>query len=407
MPTTRQGLTRQGLTRQGWTILAAAVASAVIGRVFGIIELYVIAAGTGAAVIVGVASVWFRGPSLTAHRWIHPPILAVGDHGRVDLLISNDERHRSPRISAIEPVGTDDTARITIGPLRAGQRVDAAYRIPAARRGVLELGPLELERRDQLGLATAWRIAAPVVEVVVAPRTYELPMPDLGHGVLGRHLLTQAQRMGAGEFHSLRDYVDGDEPRMINWRASARSDDLKVRQHTTEGVRRCIVVLDRDRSAYGTAPDDPAMGNDSFERAVTAAASLVHSGDRAGLTTRFVTGGGIDLRGPDVASSTLRVLARLTPGGAIDDVERDPGEGLGLVIVVTASPTTPTWRRTETLLDPTLTRVGIFTGGQQRSDRLSVEATSVEQFLDGWEALAGRGGLDVRRNVIEHEAARA
>ena len=46
---------------------------------------------------------------------------------------------------------------------------------------------------------------------------------------------------------------------------------------------------------------------------MTAAASVVHSADRAGLTTRFVTTDGADIRGPDVAAQTLHLLARIAP----------------------------------------------------------------------------------------------
>ena len=61
----------------------------------------------------------------------------------------------------------------------------------------------------------------------MSPRAHLLDMPLLGQGVLGRHLLALAQRLGPGDFHSLRDYVDGDEPRTIHWRASARSENLR------------------------------------------------------------------------------------------------------------------------------------------------------------------------------------
>ena len=101
----------------------------------------------------------------------------------------------------------------------------------------------------------------------MSPRAHLLDMPTLGQGVLGRHLLALAQRLGPGDFHSLRDYVDGDEPRSIHWRASARSENLKVRQHTVEGLRRCLVVLDQHvaarrrpatRRSSGPSPPPPA-----------------------------------------------------------------------------------------------------------------------------------------------------
>lgn len=377
-------------TRQGWTIAVAAVAAIVIGRVFAIVELFVIGAGLGAAVGLAVLAVQLHRPELSITRWAHPSVLTVGDTGRVDLLIENRATVRSPRVDLSEPVGTTNSAHMTIAPLRVDEQVTAGYRVPATRRGVLQVGPALLERRDLLGLASRSQIAAGATDITVAPQTFELPMPSLGHGVLGRHLLALSQRVGPGEFHSLRDYVTGDEPRSIHWKASARSEELKVRQHEAQGVRRCIVVLDRDGDAY-PAPitDDEA---DVFERAITVAGSLVISAERTGLTTRFVTGGGIDLRGPDVAAHALRVLAPIELGPSLGELERDPGEGLGLVIVVTSSPATDAWRQTERITDPTLTRVGVFTAGAAPG-KLTVDASSMPVFREQWHRLAGVHGL--------------
>ncbi|MEJ7801348.1 MAG: DUF58 domain-containing protein, partial [Ilumatobacter sp.] len=225
-------------TRQGWTIAVGAVAALVIGRVFGIVELFVIGAGLGIAVVVAVAVVRLHQPSLAITRWVHPSVLTVGETGRVDLLVQNRAGLRSPRVDLTEPVGASNTAHMTIAALRSGDEVTAGYRVPALRRGLLTVGPAELERTDLLGLAVLRRVAIGVAELTVAPQTFELPMPALGHGVLGRHLLALSQRVGPGEFHSLRDYVTGDEPRTIHWKASARSEGLKVRQHEAQGVRR-------------------------------------------------------------------------------------------------------------------------------------------------------------------------
>lgn len=377
-------------TRQGWTIAVAAMVAIVIGRVFAILELFVIGAGLAAAVAVAVLSVQLHRPELSITRWAHPSVLTVGDTGRVDLLVENRGSLRSPRVDLSEPVGTTNSAHMTIAPLRVDEQVTAGYRVPATRRGVLQVGPALLERRDLLGLASRSQIAAGATDITVAPQTFELPMPSLGHGVLGRHLLALSQRVGPGEFHSLRDYVTGDEPRSIHWKASARSEELKVRQHEAQGVRRCIVVLDRDGDAY-PAPITDAEA-DVFERAITAAGSLVISAERAGLTTRFVTGGGTDLRGPEVAAHALRLLAPIELGPPLGDIERDPGEGLGLVIVVTSSPATDAWRQTDRIADPTLTRVGVFTAGSAPG-KLTIDASSLPTFREQWHRLSGVHGL--------------
>lgn len=377
-------------TRQGWTIAGAAGVAIAIGRIFGIVELFVIGAGLAAAVVTAVAAVRLHRPELTIVRWAHPSVLTVGDTGRVDLLIENRGSLRSPRVDLSEPVGASNSAHMTIAPLRVDERVTAGYRVPATRRGVLQVGPALIERRDLLGLASRSSVAAGATDITVAPQTFELPMPSLGHGVLGRHLLALSQRVGPGEFHSLRDYVPGDEPRSVHWKASARSEELKVRQHEAQGVRRCIVVLDRDGDAYPAPLTDADA--DVFERAITAAASVVISAERAGLTTRFVTGGGIDLRGPEVAAHTLHVLAPIELGPPLGELERDPGEGLGLVIVVTSSPATDAWRQTERIADPTLTRVGVFTAGSARG-KLTIDASSLRTFREEWQRLAGIRGM--------------
>jgi uncharacterized protein (DUF58 family) len=384
-------------TKQGWTVLVGAVAAIVVGRVFGIVELFVIAAALALAVLAAVVVVRLFPALVTVVRWAHPSVLTVGDTGRVDLLVRNCGRWRSPRIALTEPVGPRNSAHLVIAALRPDEQISAGYRVPAQRRGVLAVGPTVLRRTDLLGLAADVRLGADVTELTVAPQTFELPMPSLGTGVLGRHLLALSQRVGPGEFHSLRDYVDGDEPRTIHWKASARSEGLKVRQHEAQGVRRCIVVLDGDPAAW---PDEMlATDPDAFERAVTVAASVVLSGQRAGLTTRFVTGGpggvAIDLRGPDVATNALHTLAPLAIGHPLGEFERDPGEGLGLAIVVTSTTSGPAWRLTERLGDPTLTRLGVFTHalGAGRRPRLSIEARSVPEFRAAWARLAGAPGL--------------
>jgi uncharacterized protein (DUF58 family) len=385
---------RTNPTRQGWTVLASAVIALVIGRLFGILELFVIGAAMAAAVIVAWIVVRLWRPNVNVHRWIRPSVLTAGDVGRVEVLVQQVGSTRSPSFELVEPVGHTRTARMAVAPLRPDDEVSAGYRIPTERRGVLTIGPLTSIRHDVLGLARAITEVAGTEEVLVSPRAHLLDMPALGQGTLGRHLLALAQRLGPGDFHSLRDYVDGDEPRSIHWRASARSEELKVRQHTVEGLRRCVVLLDQHIPGG-------EEGEEAFERAVTAAASVVHSADRAGLTTRFVTTDGADIRGPDVAAQTLHLLARINPSRQpVVPVERDPGEGLGLVIAITTGPGTAAWAALERVAEPSLTTLGVFTmDAPRRAGTLAVDARTESAFVEGWGVMAGVARLDrSRRN---------
>jgi uncharacterized protein (DUF58 family) len=368
-------------------VLVAAVVGVTVGRMFGVLELYVIGAAMALAVVLGLLVVLVRRPRIEVHRWIRPSVLTAGDVGRVEVLVQRVRGGRSPTFDLVEPVGTTRTARMAVAPLPADAEVSAGYRIPTERRGVLTIGPLTAVRHDVLGLARSVSQVGGVDEVLVSPRAHLLEMPTLGQGVLGRHLLALAQRLGPGDFHSLREYVDGDEPRTIHWRASARSETLKVRQHAVEGLRRCLVLLDQH-----TPPGD--AGEQAFERAVTIAASIVHSADRAGLTTRFVTTDGADIRGPDVAAQTLHLLARIAVSSEPTvPVERDPGEGLGLVIAIGTSPAASPFTALDRVADPTLTAIGVYTMQlPARHALLAVDARTEAAFLDAWATLAGAGG---------------
>ena len=383
------------LTRQGFVLLVAGVVAVVIGRVFGVIELFVIGAGCFAAVVAALAYVHLRRPRVEATRWIHPAVLVAGDTGRVDLHLHHRGALRSAAFVLSESVrrtmGADHAARLPIDPMARDQHSTTGYSLPSAVRGVIVLGPLEAELRDPLGIARTTSMAAGTDEVVVAPRAFTLDIPQLGQGALGNALLDKARRLGPGEFHALREYLDGDEPRSIHWKASARSDSLMVKEYTVEGLHRCTVVFDASPGAHSDAA--------AFERGVTAAASLVSSAVRAGLSTRFVTSGGIDLRGPEVGIHTSRVLARIEPSPApMAVLDRETGDGLGLTVVITGSPDGPAWRTARSIVDPTVTALLVATDGVTGGG-LSISARSDEEFVRSWQTLAGRGRVDLMEST--------
>jgi uncharacterized protein (DUF58 family) len=376
------------MTRYGALAIVAGLVSIGIGRTFGVIELFVIGAGFLGSFVAALAYVLLRTPHVVGVRRVRPSILVAGDTGTVDLDLRHQGAVRSTRFVLHERVRrantSDHTAELTVEPMAAGGTVTAGYQLPTSVRGVIELGPLEAEVRDPLGLLRRTRLVAGSDRITVAPRAHSLGMPQLGSGPLGRHLLAQARRLGPGDFHSLREYVDGDEPRSIHWRASARGEALLVKQHAVEGLRRMLVVLDTDPASYA----DPT----SFERAVTVAASLVHSGSQADLVTRFVSGD-VDLRGPDVAANALRILAQIqlatTP---LPGLDRQPGEGIGLLVAIAGSRSATGVRRARGIVDPTQATVVVTTDDTARGP-IDVAARTEAEFLSSWNSLVGRSSV--------------
>ncbi|MBA3982419.1 MAG: hypothetical protein H0X61_02650, partial [Acidimicrobiia bacterium] len=119
---------------------------------------------------------------------------------------------------------------------------------------------------------------------------------------------------------------------------------------------------------------------------------IVVASEQAGLSTRFVCADAVDARGPSVVVNTLEYLAIVEPvrrTEARPRMERDPGDGLGLVIVVCTDRTAPAWAATRSLLDPTLTVVGAFTDPAAVHGPYDVAIPTEQHFLNGWRSLVG------------------
>ena len=376
------------LTRSGWGALALSVVAFVTGRVFGILELYVLAVGLLAAVVLAVGANLRRPPRLAVRRVLEPSVVRAGEAARVDVQVANTGSRRTPLLQLWEPVGETGGATMNLAPLRRREATAAAYRLPTSSRGVVRIGPMRARRRDVLGLSQTTFVLPGNVELLVIPRYSPAPFPLSGSsGRLGEHLRMRAFGQSGSEFHSLREYVIGDDLRRISWRASARSEDFLVKETALEGLRRCCVVVDVDDTSY----DSPA-----FERAMSAAASLVTGAVAGGLTVRLVAPD-VDLRGPDVAPLALRWLAvaRHQPGDRTPLPSLRAGEGLGLLIVVTGSPSSVRANEVRGSVSPDDTLVLVATaslGGERTSDRFVVDATADEGFAASWHQLAGSIG---------------
>jgi uncharacterized protein (DUF58 family) len=368
-------------TRHGWTAVVAALACFVIGRVFGLIELYVLGVGITIAILVSLFVVQRRLPPLNVRRIVAPSMVSVGEPARVDLQVANFGRQSSPYLQLWEPVGANGGAPMQLAKLGPGQAASAAYRVPTTRRGLVQTGPLRALRRDVLGLTQRTTTLAGTEDVLVVPHSIPLPFPSVGSsGRLGQHLRMKSWGQTGTEFHSLREYVPGDDIRRINWKASARSLDLVVRETALEGIRRCTVVLDTSKEQYA---------DESFEHAVCAAASVVASSAHAGVNTRFVTHD-VDLRGPDVASNALRWLATVAPTDGTPELaamNSGMSEGMGLLVIVTGRAGSPAAGQLQSIAGIDETLVVICATDYAASSRFVVDGTSSEALISSWSAL--------------------
>jgi uncharacterized protein (DUF58 family) len=275
------------LTVQGWIVALVAVVLVTAGRLFGIFELFLLGAGAVALVIAAAVAVWRTHLRLDIARSVHPPRVHVGGPSRIDLAITNCGKRRSPMLTLHDPVGDGRSASVVVAPLAPGESVRASYRLPTDRRGVLHVGPLSVQIADPYGLASATSRAAPVVDLTIWPAVDDVPpLPhtsgDDPHGGADHPNVLSSN---GDDFYALRPYVVGDDLRHVHWKSTARRDDLMVRQDEMPWQGRATVLLDNRRHAH-TA--------DSFEWAVSAAASIVVACNHRRFLLRLLTTSGHD-----------------------------------------------------------------------------------------------------------------
>ena len=115
----------------------------------------------------------------------------------------------------------------------------ARLSIPALQRGWLRPGRLRLSSEYPFGLFETWSWINPEFAALVYPRLETDPPPLPRHGAQAQR---ETDRSGGDELAALRTYQTGDPPRNIAWKASARRDELLVKEF--EAPRGHEVVLD-------------------------------------------------------------------------------------------------------------------------------------------------------------------
>jgi len=102
-------------------------------------------------------------------------------------------------------------------------------RLPALRRGRLQVPRLRVATTFPFGLFRCWTWVHLPLEVLVYPRPAgERPAPPGGSGREGGNAASDA---GRDELRDLRPFRDGDSPRQVAWKAYARGQPLLVKEY--------------------------------------------------------------------------------------------------------------------------------------------------------------------------------
>lgn len=185
--------------------------------------------------VVGMLHTWRNLAGLSLTRGRATPAFA-GDPATVRVRIRNPGSIARPDLRVSVP-GADPG---TVG-LAPRETLVAELAVPTRERGRLLPGRVQVVTTFPLGLFRAWAYAELDLAVLVYPRPEPEPpaLPEAG----ARRGTGARSAAGEDDFAGVRDYVRGDSPRRIAWKAAARGDTLLTKQFAG-GAGGPVILLD-------------------------------------------------------------------------------------------------------------------------------------------------------------------
>jgi uncharacterized protein (DUF58 family) len=211
------------------------------------------------------------------------PRLSIGRENPVTLQIKAPRAPAMLRIYDRYPPEFDEVPMPLQVVMPAKTAKQITYQVFPTKRGEYAWGDLQIQQRGPWGLAwRSWTIPA-AQTVAVYPDLVGLRSLSIKLAIQSTGNVRQRQRLGIGtEFAELREYAIGDDPRFIDWKATARRSAPLIRVLEPEREQSLIVLLDRGRLMTANV-----KGLSRFDWGLNATLSLalagLHRGDRVGV----------------------------------------------------------------------------------------------------------------------------
>ena len=274
----------------GWLVLVAGLVCLGAGLLAGWRELAVV--GSACLLLLLLAAPFLYGRTRVAVTLaLEPARIMAGGSVAAGVNVTNLATGRIiPTILEL-PVG-ESVHRYGIPALSGGATHQESFTVRTERRGVIPVGPATTRRGDPLGLFSRDSLWTGVEEILVRPPM--VPLTALGAGLLRdlEGVSTDSISQSDLAFHTLREYVAGDDLRHVHWRSSAKAmasageSQLLVRQYLDTRRSHATIVVDDAPASWGGA----LAGDNAFEVAMSVAASIIVRAVTDDFEASFVCG---------------------------------------------------------------------------------------------------------------------
>ncbi|MEG4801868.1 DUF58 domain-containing protein [Microcoleus sp. ARI1-B5] len=241
--------------------------------------------------------------------------LSIGRDNPILLSVRSPDRTAKIRLCDSYPLEFDVSQPILEASLNPNTNEELTYTVGPKSRGEYQWGDIQVRQLGNWGLAWHdWTIPAGE-KVAVYPDLVTLKELSIRLTLENSGTMRRSQKLGMGtEFAELREYAIGDDPRLIDWKATARRSRPLVRVLEPEKEQTLVILLDRGRLMTARV-----QGLKRFDWGVNAALSLalagLNRGDRVGVGVfdREITTWIPPERGQHQLSKLIERLAPIQP----------------------------------------------------------------------------------------------
>jgi len=233
--------------------------------------------------VMGVDWAQVSGPQRAIATREQLPRLSIGRDNPVTLKVSAPKAAARLQIFDRYPPEFDEIPMPLVVDLPAKTAKQVIYQVFPTQRGQYQWGDIQIRQRGPWGLAwRSWTVPA-AQTVAVYPDLVGLRSLSIKLAIQSTGNVRQRKWVGIGtEFAELREYAIGDDPRFIDWKATARRSAPLIRVLEPEREQTLIVLLDRGRLMTANV-----KGLSRFDWGLNATLSLalagLQRGDRVGV----------------------------------------------------------------------------------------------------------------------------
>lgn len=225
---------------------------------------------------------------------------------------------------------TDKQYRNDSIPIMANERVTRSVEIMGTQRGFYGIEEIRLVATDILFRSILNKTSENQTFVYVYPsRSKFVRLPEIFQYMYGECISKQFLQEDSMEFRGIREYTQADPMRRINWKASAKSGNLKVNQYYDSSSQRLTIFLNVSQSGI-------LKYYDLIEESIRIARNFIEAFIGKGIPVQIISNGVDKITGQEIRiregaglahiDACLKQLAKMdiyAPSRGMDEMIRE------------------------------------------------------------------------------------